>query len=146
MEHWISPGDKILSNSFNVLNFYHLKIFAGNFTSAKDLNLVIAKNTRIEIYLVTPEGLRPVKEVGIYGRIAVLKMFRPVVSLLILLFSFWLKFVSDNLWASLFSKITWRVIFYAIKQCWLEFIHADIGLFGSCLLRFLLKWIESEWD
>ncbi|KAK2168127.1 hypothetical protein LSH36_20g08004 [Paralvinella palmiformis] len=49
----------------------------GNFTSAKDLNLIIAKNTRMEIYLVTPEGLRPVKEVGIYGRIAVMELFRP---------------------------------------------------------------------
>lgn len=49
----------------------------GNFTSADDLNLIIARNTRIEIYVVTPEGLRPVKEVGIYGRIAVMELFRP---------------------------------------------------------------------
>ena len=44
------------------------------------MNLIIAKNTRMEIYSVTPEGLRPVKEVGIYGRIAVMKLFRPAVS------------------------------------------------------------------
>ncbi|KAK7098349.1 DNA damage-binding protein 1-like isoform X2 [Littorina saxatilis] len=50
----------------------------GNFTSPDDLNLIIAKNTRMEIYSVTPEGLRPVKEVGIYGRICVMKLFRPV--------------------------------------------------------------------
>ncbi|PVD33437.1 hypothetical protein C0Q70_04693 [Pomacea canaliculata] len=49
----------------------------GNFTSPDDLNLIIAKNTRMEIYSVTPEGLRPVKEVGIYGRIAVMELFRP---------------------------------------------------------------------
>ncbi|KAL8617543.1 DNA damage-binding protein 1 [Nucella lapillus] len=49
----------------------------GNFTSPDDLNLIIAKNTRMEIYSVTPEGLRPVKEIGIYGRIAVMKLFRP---------------------------------------------------------------------
>lgn len=49
----------------------------GNFTSPTDLNLIIAKNSRLEIYLVTPEGLRPLKEVGIYGRIVVLKHFRP---------------------------------------------------------------------
>uniref|UniRef100_A0A6M2DKV7 Putative splicing factor 3b subunit 3 n=1 Tax=Xenopsylla cheopis TaxID=163159 RepID=A0A6M2DKV7_XENCH len=49
----------------------------GNFTSPIDLNLVIAKNTRLEIHLVTPEGLKPMKEVGIYGKIAVLKLFRP---------------------------------------------------------------------
>ncbi|KAK3102365.1 hypothetical protein FSP39_010832 [Pinctada imbricata] len=50
---------------------------SGNFTSQNDLNLIIAKNTRLEIYVVTPEGLRPVKEVGIYGRIAVMELFRP---------------------------------------------------------------------
>lgn len=49
----------------------------GNFTSSDDLNLIIAKNTRLEIYVVTPEGLRPVKEVGICGRIAVLELYRP---------------------------------------------------------------------
>ncbi|XP_060580249.1 DNA damage-binding protein 1-like [Ruditapes philippinarum] len=49
----------------------------GNFTSSDDLNLIIAKNSRLEIYVVTPEGLRPVKEVGIYGRIAVLELYRP---------------------------------------------------------------------
>ncbi|KAL7024575.1 hypothetical protein ACKWTF_013111 [Chironomus riparius] len=49
----------------------------GNFTSETDLNLVIAKNSRLEIFLVTPEGLKPIKEVGIYGKIAVLKLFRP---------------------------------------------------------------------
>ncbi|KAL5007237.1 hypothetical protein ScPMuIL_016043 [Solemya velum] len=49
----------------------------GNFTSPDDLNLIIAKNTRMEIYVVTPEGLRPVKEIGIYGRIAVMELYRP---------------------------------------------------------------------
>ncbi|XP_035674429.1 DNA damage-binding protein 1-like isoform X1 [Branchiostoma floridae] len=49
----------------------------GHFTGPEDLNLIIAKNTRLEIYLVTPEGLRPVKEVGCYGRIAVMELFRP---------------------------------------------------------------------
>ncbi|KAF4521020.1 hypothetical protein B566_EDAN002515 [Ephemera danica] len=49
----------------------------GNFTSAKDLNLILAKNNRLEMYIVTPEGLRPLKEVGIYGKVAVLKFFRP---------------------------------------------------------------------
>lgn len=36
----------------------------------------------MEIYVVTPEGLRPVKEVGVYGRIAVMELFRPPVSVL----------------------------------------------------------------
>ncbi|XP_072277634.1 DNA damage-binding protein 1 [Pyxicephalus adspersus] len=49
----------------------------GHFTSEDDLNLLIAKNTRLEIYVVTPEGLRPVKEVGMYGKIAVMELFRP---------------------------------------------------------------------
>lgn len=53
---------------------------AGHFTSAEDLNLLIAKNTRLEIYVVTAEGLRPVKEVGMYGKIAVMELFRPKVS------------------------------------------------------------------
>ncbi|XP_013398068.1 DNA damage-binding protein 1 isoform X2 [Lingula anatina] len=49
----------------------------GNFTNPDDLNLIIARNTRLEIYVVTPEGLRPVKEIGIYGRVAVMELFRP---------------------------------------------------------------------
>ena len=49
----------------------------GHFTSPNDLNLIIAKSTRIEIYLVTPEGLRPLKEVNIYGKVSVLRLFRP---------------------------------------------------------------------
>ncbi|KFM58353.1 DNA damage-binding protein 1, partial [Stegodyphus mimosarum] len=49
----------------------------GNFTSPNDLNLLLAKNTRLEIYLVTPEGLRALKEISIYGRITVMKLFRP---------------------------------------------------------------------
>ncbi|KAK3726388.1 hypothetical protein QZH41_016253 [Actinostola sp. cb2023] len=52
-------------------------VVVGNFTGPDDLNLVIAKNTRIEIHLVTPEGLRPVLDVGIYGRVTVMELFRP---------------------------------------------------------------------
>lgn len=54
-------------------------VISGNFTSPDDLNLIVAKNSRLEIYLVTPEGLRPLKEVGVNGKIAVLKHFRPAV-------------------------------------------------------------------
>lgn len=61
----------------NKVNFYN---FQGNFTSSSDLNLIVAKNTRLEIYLVTPEGLRPIKEVGLYGKVAVMKLFRPQVN------------------------------------------------------------------
>lgn len=57
----------------------YIFIFPGNFTSPSDLNLILAKNTRMEIYLVTPEGLRPIKEVGLYGKVHVMKFFRPPV-------------------------------------------------------------------
>lgn len=49
----------------------------GHFTAPGHLNLVVAKNSRIEIFLVSPEGLRPMKEIGIHGKIAVMKLFRP---------------------------------------------------------------------
>lgn len=49
----------------------------GNFTAPDDLNLLLAKNTRLEIFLVTPEGLRAMKEISIYGRISVMKLYRP---------------------------------------------------------------------
>eukprot|EP01018_Ginkgo_biloba_P003844 Gb_36569 [translate_table: standard] len=49
----------------------------GNFTSPHDLNLIIAKCTRIEIHLLTPQGLQPMLDVPIYGRIATLELFRP---------------------------------------------------------------------
>ncbi|XP_047506298.1 DNA damage-binding protein 1 [Pieris napi] len=49
----------------------------GNFTSPTDLNLLVAKVSRLEMYVVTPEGLHPMKEVGLYGKVAKMKMFRP---------------------------------------------------------------------
>lgn len=60
-----------------ITNISLLYTFLGNFTSKNDLNLIIAKSTRLEIYVVTPEGLRAIKEVGIYGRITIMKLFRP---------------------------------------------------------------------
>ena len=33
----------------------------GNFTSPTDLNLIIARSTRIEILSVSPEGLRSIR-------------------------------------------------------------------------------------
>ena len=55
----------------------------GNFTGPTDLNLILAKNTRLEIHLVTAEGLKPVLDVGMYGRIATMKLFRPSVSTMV---------------------------------------------------------------
>ncbi|ALC47529.1 pic [Drosophila busckii] len=49
----------------------------GNFTSPTDLNLIIARNNQVEIDLVTPEGLRPLKEININGKIMVMRHFRP---------------------------------------------------------------------
>lgn len=39
----------------------------------------MAKNNRLEVHIVSPEGLQPVKEIGVYGLIAVMKLFRPQV-------------------------------------------------------------------
>lgn len=52
----------------------------------------------MEIYVVTPEGLRPVKEVGVYGRIAVMELFRPPVSVFVLTLSmhFFLIKIEDS--------------------------------------------------
>ncbi|KAF9925024.1 DNA damage-binding protein 1a [Linnemannia zychae] len=49
----------------------------GNFTGPDDLNLILGKGTRIEVYLVSSDGLKIVKEFGIYGEIACLEPFRP---------------------------------------------------------------------
>ncbi|XP_076938869.1 DNA damage-binding protein 1-like, partial [Bidens hawaiensis] len=49
----------------------------GNFTAPHELNLIIAKCTRIEIHLLAPQGLQPLLDVPIYGRIATLELFRP---------------------------------------------------------------------
>lgn len=59
------------------MQFYFCFIIAGNFTSPTDLNLIIARNSQLEIDLVTPEGLRPLKEVNINGQISVIRHFRP---------------------------------------------------------------------
>eukprot|EP01043_Picozoa_sp_COSAG02_P009327 COSAG02_NODE_314_length_24915_cov_18.575596_27_plen_1109_part_00 len=48
----------------------------GNFTGAADLNLIVAHSTRIELFLLTPEGLVAVSDVGIYGRVATMELIR----------------------------------------------------------------------
>ncbi|XP_036343335.1 DNA damage-binding protein 1-like [Rhagoletis pomonella] len=64
----------------------------GNFTSPTDLNLIIARNSQLEIDLVTPEGLRPLKEVNINGQISVMRHFRPQDSKKDLLFILTLRY------------------------------------------------------
>lgn len=60
-------------------NNFGFGLILGNFTSPTDLNLIIARNSQLEIDLVTPEGLRPLKEVNINGQISVMRHFRPQV-------------------------------------------------------------------
>ncbi len=48
-------------------------------TSENELNLVIAKNTLLEIYKVAAEGLKFAKQISIWGIIESLKIIRPKV-------------------------------------------------------------------
>lgn len=48
----------------------------GNLTGPGDLNLALSKINRVELYLITPDGLKLLREIPIYGRIAVIKLFR----------------------------------------------------------------------
>ena len=47
--------------------------------SPTDLNLIVAKSSRIEVQLITTGDLQPVFEAPIYGRVTVLELFRPEV-------------------------------------------------------------------
>lgn len=49
----------------------------GNFTGPKDINLITAKLSRIEISKVTADGLKPMREIGVFGRIEAMQLFRP---------------------------------------------------------------------
>ncbi|KAF9103191.1 DNA damage-binding protein 1a [Mortierella sp. AM989] len=49
----------------------------GNFTGPQDLNLILGKGTRVEVYLIGRDGLKLIKEFGIYGEIVCLEPFRP---------------------------------------------------------------------
>jgi len=51
----------------------------GHFTSPRDLNLIVAKGNRLEIYTATPEGLEAIIDVGLYGKVACLQLFHPQV-------------------------------------------------------------------
>ncbi|PNT71609.1 hypothetical protein BRADI_2g32134v3, partial [Brachypodium distachyon] len=48
----------------------------GNFTAPQHLNLIVAKCNRMEIYLLTPQGLQLMVDVPLYGTIATLELFR----------------------------------------------------------------------
>lgn len=51
--------------------------FTGCFTSPSSLNLILGKVNRFEIHLATQAGLTALYDVPIYGRIAIMNIFRP---------------------------------------------------------------------
>jgi DNA damage-binding protein 1 len=51
----------------------------GNFVSKHEMSLIVAKCTRLEIHQLGSDGLRPLLDVPIYGRIAIMELFRPPV-------------------------------------------------------------------
>ncbi|GAB5359336.1 hypothetical protein AAMO2058_000535400 [Amorphochlora amoebiformis] len=48
-----------------------------SFTGSSDRNLILAKSTYIEVKLITSEGLLPLIDIPLYGRIASMLAFRP---------------------------------------------------------------------
>ena len=56
---------------------------SGNFTNPDEKNLILAKSTRLELHTATPEGLVPVFDVGLHGRVAALEIFRMPVRILV---------------------------------------------------------------
>ena len=50
-----------------------------NFTSPIEHNLVLAKNTRLEIHLLSSDGLQALYDLSVFGRISTLQIFRPKV-------------------------------------------------------------------
>ena len=48
----------------------------GNFTGSDDWNLVLGRGNRLEIFKLTEEGLAPVLNAPVYGKIASLHLVR----------------------------------------------------------------------
>lgn len=48
----------------------------GNFTGLTPIDLVLAKGSHLEIHSVTEEGLQPVYDAALFGRIATMKFVR----------------------------------------------------------------------
>ena len=49
---------------------------AGNFTGLTPIDLVLAKGSHLEIHSVTEEGLQPVYDAALFGRISTMKFVR----------------------------------------------------------------------
>ena len=54
----------------------------GSFTAPGARDLIVAKTSRLELFSIEVDGLSPLFEVQVYGRIASMELFRPVVSAL----------------------------------------------------------------
>lgn len=48
----------------------------GNFFDKKQLQLVLARINRLEVLSITAEGLKSFSEIPVFGRIALIKVFR----------------------------------------------------------------------
>ncbi|MFH4976853.1 hypothetical protein AB6A40_003562 [Gnathostoma spinigerum] len=72
----------------------------GNFTGPKEMNLILAKTNRIELFSICAEGLKAMREIPVFGRIACIKKFRlpneNVDSLLILTTKYHLSIICCN--------------------------------------------------
>ncbi|CAB3410078.1 unnamed protein product [Caenorhabditis bovis] len=53
------------------------KACVGNFATNDELNLIFERGNHIEVYRVTPEGLKSLIEIPIFGRVICMKIFRP---------------------------------------------------------------------
>ena len=73
----VSGKNSIYIYLYSCVQLFYVSIsILGNFTTSTDLNLILDKLFRLEVYLVTPEGLRSLKEISIHGRILLIKAFR----------------------------------------------------------------------
>ncbi len=55
-------------------------VLTGHFTGEHELNLIIVKGNNLVVNVATPEGLKVVVDVNINGRISLVKLMRPKVS------------------------------------------------------------------
>ena len=58
-------------------------VLTANFTAENELNLIVIKANNLVVNLVTPEGLKPVVDVNVNGRISLAKLIRPKVTFLV---------------------------------------------------------------
>eukprot|EP00667_Euglena_gracilis_P000838 EG_transcript_838 len=54
------------------------RCLTSNFTSPTDLNLIVSKCTRLNIHTVASEGLQPILDIPLYGRIIFMQTYRPL--------------------------------------------------------------------